>query len=62
LIALNKNGKELWRWRTRQRFIPIRGVAAVGLPALIYVADTGKALLLTWTAWQGRLAIRVERR
>jgi len=43
LIALNKNGKELWRWRTRQRFMTYPAVLQrSGLPALIYVADTGK--------------------
>lgn len=43
LIALNKNGKELWRWRTRQRFMTYPAVLQrPGLPALIYAPDTGK--------------------
>ena len=43
LIALNKNGTELWRWRTRQRFMTYPAVLQrPGQSALIYVADTAK--------------------
>ncbi|NLP12152.1 PQQ-binding-like beta-propeller repeat protein, partial [bacterium] len=59
LIALNKSGKELWRWRTRQRFMTYPAVLQrPGSPALIYVADTGK--LFSCLDGNGRVVWQAE--
>ena len=42
IIVLDKNGNELWRWRTRKRFMTYPAVLKRNnKPALIYAADTG---------------------
>jgi outer membrane protein assembly factor BamB len=42
LFALDAQGKELWRWRTKARFMTYPAVLArPGLPSLIYAADNG---------------------
>jgi outer membrane protein assembly factor BamB len=59
LIALQKQGKELWRWDTRKRFITYPAVLKRdGQSALIYAADNsglitcldGKEGKITWQA------------
>ena len=53
IIALDGKGAELWRWRTKQRFMTYPSVLArTGQPSLIYAADD--AGLLTCLDGTGR--------
>jgi len=60
IIALNGSGQELWRWRTKKRFMTYPSVLArKGQPSLIYAADdAGLLTCLDGTGhkvWQAQL-------
>ena len=59
MIALDKNGKEIWRWPTRRRFMTYPSILKRdGKPALIYAADD--AGLLTCLSGQGKVVWQSE--
>jgi outer membrane protein assembly factor BamB len=59
MIALDHNGKTLWRWRTQARYMTYPAVLSrKGQPALIYAADNGG--LLTCLNGSGKVVWQVH--